>query len=473
VPFRNTLLLLLPGILIFASCGIETADMNVIMIGLDTTRADHLSSYGSTKCQTPNLDELARDGIRFDQCVTVAPSTLPSFTSVMSGMYPHTHRVPYNGFRASDNLLLLSELFKEAGYDTAAFIGSYALHSDLNLDQGFDLYEETFDRDVAGRQLQRRADRLNESLFPWLETHKGSKFLLFIQYFDPHLPYDPPLPYGHDPAVSGKPRWDYANLLRLGHAINVNPDARIINLGKHASRMYAGEIAFLDHQIGRLVEKLDELGLRKKSIIIIWGDHGETLMEHKTELFNHGRNVYQTTIHVPLIFHAPSALPSGKVVKDLVTTIDIAPTICDLTGLSAVEMHEGQSLMSLIKPEKEAPGWQPSAAFVEAQKPVGEMGEANSRWLNQQKDKCIILGEWKLVLSPLEKQPWKLFNLRADPDESHDVYSEQLERNPTLVKNLTDRIHAWMNDLPDADGTDIVGPDAEAKEKLRALGYFQ
>lgn len=475
--FKKNLLLLLLTIPMLVCCSpsekMQTSDMNVIMIGLDTTRADHLSCYGSTESRTPNLDRLARDGIRFDQCVTVVPSTLASFTSVMSGMYPRTHGVPRNGFRVPDRHVLLAERFKNAGYETAAFIASYALHSDHNFDQGFDLYEQTFDPEVTGDQIQRRSDRLNEALFPWLEARKDSKFFLFIHYFDPHAPYDPPLPYGHDPAVSGKPTWGHMNLLRLTERLAQNPDDEALDLARHASKMYAGEIEFLDDQIGGLMKKLDRLGLSEKSIIIIWGDHGETLTEHNSELFHHGGEVYETTIHVPLIIHAPSALPSGGVVGELTRTIDITPTVSDLAGLPPLTEYEGQSLMSLITPETATREWRIETTFVEATQPFNEKAEGDPRWRNQRKSKCIRTPEWKLVLSPLNERQWKLFNLKDDPGETSDVYAEQLEKNPRLVRDLSSRLMSWMNDFPDARAASGPGPDADARKKLEALGYFE
>ena len=223
--------------------------LNVLLITLDTTRADYLGCYGGS-VQTPALDDLARRGVLFSQALTPAPITLPAHASLLTGLYPHHHAARTNGFyRLEDTHKTLARELKNAGYATGAIISAMVLGSRYGLAAGFDNYHDDFSDarpQPQGYEAERRADRTTDHAVAWLREHCGGPFFLWVHYFDPHVPYDPPPPYAQ----------------------------------QYAQNPYAGEIAFMDAQLGRLLDALQQLGLGDNTLVIAAGDHGESLNEH-------------------------------------------------------------------------------------------------------------------------------------------------------------------------------------------------
>lgn len=273
----------------------------VVLITIDTLRADHLGSYGYRSGLTPALDKLAAEGVRFTNAFSAVPLTLPSHTTILTGLYPNRHGMRDNAAFPSIPAATLPETLKQNGYHTAAFVSGAPLFASFGLDRGFDLYDDDF----AGQE--RKADLTTDRALQWLKTATGP-FFLWVHYFDPHAPYDPPAEFKKGPL---------------------------------AASAYDGEIAFVDQQLSRLLAALPG-----SCFIILTADHGESLGEHGES--THGVFLYNATLKVPLILKGPGWKPAVR--NDPVSLVDLAPTIADLTG-ATLPAADGASLLS-SKPER-------------------------------------------------------------------------------------------------------------------------
>lgn len=296
--------------------------LNIILITIDTLRADYVSIYGRGKANTPNLDKLAGEGVVFERCIAQSPLTLPSHTTILSGAYPLYHQVRDNGgFLVPENLSLVSEIVKrEKKMATSAFIASYVLHSKWGLNQGFDTYSNVINRPDSKELnklslLERRAEKVLKDARQWLENNKDEHFFTWIHLYDPHTPYDPPSPFKET----------------------------------FKNQPYRGEVEYTDDQLGRFFKFLEEKKLYDNSLIIVTADHGEGLFDHGEP--THGYFIYETTVWVPLIIRAPFGFP-GKRVKKIVEHVDIAATIFDALDIPKTRECQGETLFPLMFKEK-------------------------------------------------------------------------------------------------------------------------
>ena len=256
---------------------------NVLLVTLDTLRADRLGTYGYVRGDTPHLDRLARDGIRFDQAISPMPMTLPAHTSLMTALEPYEHGVRDNSdFQLSPNLFLLAESFQEAGYETGAFVAAYVLHSHWGLNRGFDVYNDDGVHGVddlgSGSTLERRGDEVAKTALPWLLQERESPFFGWVHLYDPHAPYDAPDPWGT----------------------------------RFANEPYDGEVSFTDSVVGDILDGLEQAGLLENTIVLVTADHGEDLQEHGE--LGHGLFIYDTTVRVPLLLRLPDLVAGGTVI---------------------------------------------------------------------------------------------------------------------------------------------------------------
>ena len=270
------------------------AKPNVIFITIDTLRADHLRCYGYARIETPNIDALARAGVRFTQAHTPVPITLPAHTAIFTGSFPMaTGMHDFSGNKLPANATTLAKVLRDGGYTTAAFIGAAVLDSRFGLNQGFETYFDHFDfsrLDETNLDLtERRGDLVMDEALGWLKQAPRQPFLLWVHLYDPHFPYTPREPYA----------------------------------SRYRTHPYDGEIAFADAQVGRLLSFLKQQGLFDHSVIALAGDHGEGLGEHGEK--THGFFMYNSTLHVPLIFKLPGAAP--RVVAEDVSLVDVMPTL--------------------------------------------------------------------------------------------------------------------------------------------------
>jgi choline-sulfatase len=405
--------------------GVAAPPLNILLVTLDTTRADHLGCYGFARAQTPELDRLAREGVRFEWAFSPAPITLPAHASLMTARYPFAHGVRNNGnFYLGDKLETLATVLKGRGYRTAAFVSSFILDRRYGLQRGFETYDDRMDttKEGAGVQtesleVERRGDHTAAALDAWLTAHArqpAAPFFAWLHLYDPHEPYWPPQPFR---------------------------DA-------FAGALYDGEIAFDDAIVGQLVERLGELGLGDRTLVAIVGDHGESLGDHGEE--THTMFVYDSAIRVPLILWRPGVLRAGVVIRDPVRMTDVAPTLLDLAGAPALPTPDGRSLRPLIEGRTSAPA---PPIYAETLVPQLYMNWAPLRALRDER--------WKYIDAPKPE----LYDLAADPAESRNVHDER----PQTARGLRQELEKLAGGVagPLAGGT----TDRETLEKLASLGY--
>jgi len=393
------------------------AGWNVLLVSLDTVRADHLGCYGYAAGSTPNFDTLAAGGVLCRQAVAPAPLTLPSHATLLTGLDPHHHGARSNGvFRVRQDAGTLAERLKASGYRTGAVISAYVLDRQYGLNRGFDDYLDDLTEGSQPSRFgfrERRADQTNVAASRWLREHKAERFFLWVHYFDPHAPYDPPEPYRT----------------------------------RFAGRSYDGEIAFIDEQFGRLLGVLDEIGVRRRTLIVVVADHGESLGEHRE--LTHGIMIYDATVRVPMIWNAPGVLPSRFVVGAQVGLVDVAPTILDLLGLTIPSGTDG---VSLVRPYVES-----RRVYIESLGPMFQYGWSPLVGLRSDAHKFI----W--APSP------ELYDLVADPNELDNRIAQRRGQAEEMLASIRSRlggdpalVRAVSSNLP---------MDDASRRKLEGLGY--
>lgn len=389
-----------PGFGLAAGC-------NVLLLTLDTTRADRLGCYGYPSAQTPELDALAQDGARFDQAFANVPITLPSHTGILTGTLPPESGVRDNQrYALGSELPTLAEQFKARNYHTAAFIAARVLHHQHGLARGFDVYED----DIP--LFQRPANEVCDLALDWLSERREQPFLAWVHLYDPHWPYEPP------------------------------PGFRAFD------HPYDGEVAFMDAQIGRLIAWLRTEDLLKQTLIVAVGDHGESLGEHGYDW--HALLVYDNILRVPLIFHLPERIGPDRVFDGLVSLRDIMPTILDLLGWPTPAECTGRSLRPVFVGQELAP--QP--VYGESDFPY-----ENFQWARL---RCLIDPQWKYIRAPRVE----LYDRRSDPGELRNL----ADANPDVVTRLEDALADWEYRMP-VRASQSVTLDSDSLEALRSLGY--
>jgi arylsulfatase A-like enzyme/Flp pilus assembly protein TadD len=398
---------------------LKESGLNVLLVTLDTTRADRLGCYGYLKAETPNLDYLAANGVLFLNTYCPVPLTCPSHCSILTGTYPLFHQVRNNGtYTLSPELETLAEALKIKGLKTAAFVSSFTVDSRFGLDQGFDVYDDQLAPDQTFKALtsERKADKVFDSFSRWMDRNTVQPFFVWIHFFDPHLPYDPPSPYREQ-----------------------FPDDP-----------YDGEIAYMDFYVGKILDKLRELGLLSNTLIILAGDHGEAFGEKQEK--GHGIFIYEHTMRVPLIFYAESNLPQGEIIESRVRLIDIMPSILDMLDTSLPESIQGTSLLPFIEGKNK----DDLSSYIESYYPRENFGWSELLGL--------IDGEWKYIKAPHEE----LYNLKQDPQEEKNLIQEERKIVQEKRDKLEDIIQSSVSPL-------VAGKrklSAEERNRLRSLGYI-
>ena len=395
--------------------------LNVLVITLDTIRTDRLGAYGHPHIRTDFVDGLADQGVLFERCVAPTPLTLPSHTSVLTGTYPPFHGVRDNGnYVVAEELTTMAELFQEAGHRTGAFVGAFVLSSRWGLDQGFETYTEPkggFDPTlVSFAQIQRRADAVVDDAIAWLQKESAKPFFAWVHLYDPHLPYDPPPAFARE--YPGDP--------------------------------YLGEVAFADAQLSRLHAYLRSSGLDSRTLIVFAGDHGEGLGDHGE--LDHGLLLYQTTARVPLIIAHPAMTSRGVRREEVVSLVDVLPTVVEAIGLPLPESVQGQSLWSLIGG---AGGFDEKPIYAETHYPKLHFGWSPLTSLQDR--------QFQLIHS---SDP-ELYDLVHDPRQQENLFgtsSEVAERMTRQLDILEEQLGQGAMDAASA-------PDADTIAKLAALGY--
>jgi choline-sulfatase len=405
-------------------------DANILLITLDTTRADHLSCYsdlppvgerrGTTK--TPHLDALAARGVLFSRAMVQVPLTLPSHASIMTGAYPTRHGLrDMEGFVLDKSHPTVASITQGNGYATAAFVGARVLAKPFGLANGFTSYDDDIgnqseEDNPAGTVAERRAAVVTERALTWLRENGQRKFFLWAHYFDPHAPYDPPEPYKH----------------------------------LYARDPYSGEIAYTDEQVGRLLDGLQQMGLESRTLVVVLGDHGESLGEHGE--MTHGVFLYDSTLHVPFILAGPG-VPRGKIIHDQVRSIDVMPTLLAFLNLPPGPEVQGVSLWPLIRQGiRVASGY----SYSETLYPRTYMGWSELRGMRTD--------TWNLVVAPRPE----LYNLQRDPGAQHNLISEY----PADAERLQKKVWEVAGEKGRQEKLAARPTDTNTLREFKSLGYL-
>jgi arylsulfatase A-like enzyme/Tfp pilus assembly protein PilF len=394
------------------------AGANVLLVTLDTTRADHLPAYGYKGVKTPGLDRVAEKSFIFENAIAQVPLTLPSHTTILTGQLPIWHGVRDNeGFFVDPKkATTLAAILKARGYATAAFVSAFVLDGRWGLNQGFDTYFDHFDqfREVNRDEIQRKAAETEAEAEGWLLSNKDKRFFLWVHFYDPHEPYDPPEPFA----------------------------------SAYAANRYDGEIAYMDQSLARLMAKLETLGLSERTLVVVTGDHGEGLGEHDEA--THAMFLYDTTLHVPLFIRVPGG--RERRLPGIVRHIDVAPTILDLLGFPPESDMQGASLIPLINGAEKS-GRTAYSESIYAQVHYG--------WSPL---KSITTRKYQYIDSPKAE----LFDREDDPGQRRNL----IETKSSVAGSLKEQLQEVVDQFTRKD---LAGPakmDADTEAKLRALGYL-
>jgi arylsulfatase A-like enzyme len=476
----------------FSSCGREPERPNVLLITIDTLRADRLSAAGYPRETTPNLDRLAAEGLRFTHAQTPRAKTTPAIASMMTGLYPHDHGSRELLMPLDGRLPLLAERLRAGGWSTGAIIGNYVLLDRYSgLSRGFDLWIE----DLPDRQgvppdevPQRRARSMTEAALPLLER-EGKPWFLWLHYMDPHGLYDPPEEHrvfrseSPDP-IPDDPGTVPGEIQRFTVAeYNVPPGCRMDDGRVDAARvrdLYDGEVHYVDAEIGRLLEELRRTGTLEKTLVVVSADHGESLGEHRY-WFEHGRDAYEATARVPLVVRWPSILPDRPapgVRNGDISLVDLAPTLLDLLDLPPLVTPSGTSVRGESRRdliERDSPRLHP--VFVEKVDRADRPGAVQS--------KAVRIGDWKLIRryallpdAPLVVLSEELYDLAQDPDETQNLFAAPPPDAP-LTRLQAELLRFSSSDVkfPDlarllqSQRARLEKEDREALRVIQALGY--
>ncbi|MFB0527120.1 MAG: sulfatase, partial [bacterium] len=412
---------------------------NIILISIDALRADHLSCYGYHRNTSPNIDQLAREGVLFKNGFSQACSTMASHSSIFLSQYPWTHEVVGSKKKIAKSSLTLAEILKNRNYITAGFVGGGYVSSKYGFGQGFDFF---FDKPRTWHTLKSHKD----NLFRWLEKVRDKKFFLFIHTYDVHSPYNPPIPYRA--LYIG----DYSDQRCLNELVDYELTA--LNLSPeeidYVIALYDAGINYVDNEIGELVKKLRKLNIFDNSFIIITADHGERLGEEGR--VGHGREASRIVTHVPLIMRVPE-IGQGKIIEEIVESIDITPTILDILDISLPEGMQGKSILPLIKGSG-------SGGNLVAYTSEGEEKANLSR--------AIRTKEWTYIMN--QNGLDELYNRIDDPKEQKNLIKERPRLAQRLKEELEDFIALTSEGKPQvAEKVDI---DEELKKRLKSLGYL-
>ncbi len=398
-----------------AAPGAPARPRNVLLITLDTTRADHLGCYGRRPSRTPNLDRLAAEGARFTRCTTCSPLTLPSHSSILTGLYPFVHGARQNGTgRLAPGNQTIAEVLAERGFGTAATVASFVLNARFGTAQGFAQYHDV--QAGGGNEAERRGDEVCDDALRLLAGLKDRPFFLWVHFYDPHFPYLSP---------------------RTTDVLS--PLA------------YEDEVAFMDAQIGRLLDGLRAAGRERDTLVVAVADHGEGLNDH--DEWKHGYFLYETTIHTPLLLRCPGIVPAGAVIDAQVRTIDLAPTMLDLLGVDGLPQAQGTSLAGLLRGAAD-PGL---LAYSEALEAYHEYRLSPLRSLSA--------GAWKFILAPESE----LYDVLADPREQNNRLADEAARGARMRADLRQVIA----DSPPPPPPEEVAVQLQPSESavLASLGY--
>jgi arylsulfatase A-like enzyme/Flp pilus assembly protein TadD len=415
-----TLAAICSGVAVWRLVGAEQSQFdacNILLISIDTCRADHLGCYGEARPLTPNIDKLAADGVRFENVVTSAPLTLPAHCSMLTGRNPPQHGVHDNlDYQCGEDQVTLAEVLRDSGFDTAALVSAFVLDSRFGLDQGFDHYDDAFgDAHLIGNMSERPGNEATQRAREWLRSHSENRFFYFLHYYDLHFDYRAPEPFA----------------------------------SQYKDDPYAAEVAYVDRCIGEVIQELKNLDLYDSTLIVVTADHGEMKGEHGE--LGHSYFIYQGAVSVPLIIKLPGKPASpGKASQQLAGLIDIVPTVCGVAGIPLNSEVEGMDLSPFLLGNAPA---QERYVYCESLTPTKY--DANSL--------LGVVGDgWKFIQTTRPE----LYELSRDAEESSDLFTAAVHQAEMLKSELVHFLEKAMTSDAASGGV-----DPEARRRLESLGY--
>ncbi len=410
--------------------------LNVVLITIDTLRADHVGCYGYKQIKTPNIDGLAADGARFERAFAVVPVTLPSHTTMLTGTYPMLSGMhDFSGNKLSPLQPTLASVLKQAGYQTGAVIAAAVLDSRFGLNQGFDFYYDHFDfnrLDEANLdQMERPGNVVADVALDWLAKNSQKKFFLWMHLYDPHFPYRPPEPYSRE----------------------------------YAAQPYDGEIAFADEQVGRLLRFLKEKGIYRNTVIVLCGDHGESLGEHGEK--THGFFIYNATMHVPLIIRLPENA-AARVVADPVSLVDLMPTVLGAVGVEIPSQVQGRSLLPQLRDVRDHDDLHRDDLHHDDQAGRDRVLYGETYLPRLHFNWSELRGSENTKYHFIDAPRPELYDLAKDPGEVHNLFAEKKAVSEEMRAKLAGMIRDYSAGKELAEKT---GLDPDLMERLKALGY--
>jgi arylsulfatase A-like enzyme len=432
----------------------------VIVVSLDTLRADRLGFLGNKRGLTPHLDALAAEGVVFEKAIATAPWTLASHASLFTSKLPFDHRARLDFQKVGPRQVMLAESLREAGYRTGAFTADGYVAAAFGFDQGFEIYDESDDR---------KDDALTRTLglaLSWVRERKDTPYFMFLHTYEVHSPYTHPEKANQ--ALKGRLSARFTNTeiedIRHGR-LTLTPDER-----RWVQELYDGDVAYMDRLMGGFFDTLRKERILDRAIVIVLSDHGDDLWDHSAlRSPGHGHSLYQELIHVPLFVRWPAGVHAGTRVRGWVSLLDVAPTLLELVGLPPNPEHRGRSLADTWKT-----GVEPSALPATAES--AEYGPDRF---------AVIEGRYKVIFTPWPEEknmgvavpavPLEIFDLETDPSEQIDL-SPRLAELPAEVLQMVARARerAVAKKPAASEGNDAnATPSEELLERLRALGYVQ
>lgn len=446
-----------------SACGPDAAELrsrdprpNVLLISMDTTRADHLSVYGYGRPTSARLSDLAEEGVRVEEAYAPSATTGPSHATLFTAVPPMAHGVRKNGLSLDAVQTTLAERLSERGFETGAVVSSFVLSARFGYGQGFGTYDEDFSRadtpetttiwegeEIVGR-FYGSADDTTRRAVQWLRGRSRPErpFFLFVHYFDPHDPYVPPS--GYRPPFEPTRK----EALKLNRTIF----------------LYDTLLAFTDREIGRLLDALEEDGIADDTLVIVTGDHGEGLMAHGH--MYHGVHVYEEAVRVPLILRWPGRIPAGRVVSTPFALVDLAPTILELVGEPGAGVLAPRGIAPLLLGQPVDPPAEAEPIFLYRRHYSGDEEAGDGPYAVGEMF-AVREGRWKLIEGP-EEGTLELFDLERDPGERTNRAADEPERTARLRARIAEWRTRWS-------GPDIAVPtlSEDDRERLRAMGYVE
>ncbi len=452
--------LLVSGFLVFSffikGCLFKPKMEQVIVIAIDTLRADHVSEYGYKRPTTPVLDRFAREEASiFLNAYSSSSWTLPSTVSLMTGLHPHQHGVEDRGKKLHPGLPTLAKAYSNAGFMTAAFVTHIYVSSLFGIESGFDsFFELSIDWNFKeGKQL--RAAELNQAVFPWLAKHKNKTFFLYLHYFDPHWDYDAPGKFKNrftrkDYKGPANGTWWFIK--------KYIPQSKRLQQEdlNHIKGLYDGEIAYTDHHIGQLFDEIKRLGMWTSSTIVILSDHGEEFQDHGS--MHHIRTLYEEVLKVPMMIKLQGGRKPGQrpIISERVQTFDIGPTLLELSGVKIPKTFEASSLVPLLRRS-------------------GKDRPIFARTRRHESDQVTLIYQDHKMIVPFSKQSRKieLYDINLDPEEKNSVAEQnkgRVQKLGKMIRRLLRRDSRFLK-LPGSIGG--VKLSQKQIKHLKSLGYIE